>query len=528
MSDETVAPATGGQALLAGLADNGVDICFSNPGTSELDLVAALEREDRIRAVPVAFEGVASGAADGYGRMTGRPAATLLHLAPGLHNASANLHNALKAGTPIINLVGDHARSHRDYTTALSADLEAIAATQSAWVERVDTADTAYASAQRAFGQSLRRRGPASLLVASEACWSTPGANNTDETGPEETDARELGNIGAAAAALGRADKPALLVGGLALTDPGLDACARLAANGVRVLSEQFPARQTRGAGRFQPETLQYFTEAAQEQLAGTDLMLILGTAPPAGTFAYVDRPARPLPEGCSELVLDADPRFVAESLSALADAIGAPTVARQPAPAIAPPACPPGAITLQTLAACLRRQMPEQAIICDDGVTASGFAFGACADGPEHDWLKLTGGALGLGTPMSIGTALAAPARKTICLTGDGAALYTLSSLWTLAREQLDVTVLVVANRSYDILKVELSRMPHIQPPPGMMQALSLDPPAVDYVAIANGFAIEAVRCESCEALDGALAEAIASPGPRLVEAVCESVIPG
>jgi len=528
MSAKKTAPATGGEALLAGLAETGVDICFSNPGTSELDLVAALETEHRIRCVQVAFEGVASGAADGYGRMSGRPAATLLHLAPGLYNASANLHNAVKAGTPIINLVGDHARSHRAYSTALSADLEAIAGAQSALVERVDFAASAHASAQRAVAQALRRRGPATILVSSEACWSAPGAAQDAATGTHDPDTHELGDIGEAAAALGRARQPCLLVGGLALTDPGLDACARLAAHGIRVLSEQFPARQTRGGGRFQPETLQYFTDAAQDQLAGTDLMIVLGTPPPAGTFSYLNRPDRPLPDGCAELVVNADPRCVVESLVALSDAIGAPGIAREPVSAGPAPDCPAGPITLQTLAACLRRQLPDQAIVCDDGVTASGFAFAACADGPEHDWLKLTGGALGIGVPMAIGAALAAPRRKTLCLTGDGAVHYTLSSLWTLAREQLDVTVLVVANRSYDILKVELGRMPHISPAQEMMQALSLAPPVIDHVAIASGFGIEAVRCESSEALDSALAEAIATPGPRLVEAVCQSVIAG
>jgi acetolactate synthase I/II/III large subunit len=528
MSPVNQKPATGAESLLAGLADSGVDVCFSNPGTSELDLVAALEQEDRIRTVPVAFEGVATGAADGYARMSSRPAATLLHLAPGLHNAAANLHNAMKACTPMVNLVGDHARSHREFSTPLSADLEAIAAPSSVWHARVDKAPRAYTSARRAATETVQRSGPVTLLVSSEACWSPPGEPDASDTVQTGAAPGELGDIGAAAAALGRASKPAILVGGHGLTEPGLWACARLHAHGIRVLSEQFPARQSRGAGRFSPENLQYFTEAAQQQLAGTDLMVVVGTAPPAGTFAYLDRPARPLPPGCAELVLKTDPRRVAEGLGALADALGAPSAPVSTSGMGETPERPAGAITLRTLATCLRRQLPENAIVSDDGVTASGFAFMACGDGPAHEWLKLTGGALGLGIPMAIGAALAAPARKTICLTGDGAALYTLASLWTLAREKLDVTVLVVANRSYDILKVELGRMSHIEPVQGVMRALDLSPPEIDHVAIAKGFGIEAVRCTGSEELDSALATAISSPGPRLVEAVCDSVVPG
>ncbi len=524
MSDTDHPYANGAEALVGGLADAGVDLCFSNPGTSELDLVAALEKETRLRTVPVTFEGVATGAADGFARMSGRPAATLLHLAPGFHNASANLHNARKAASPIVAVVGDHARDHRAYDTALSADLEAIASPLSVWLSRVDDARDAHASAVDATREAQRSSGTATLLVSAEAAWTDLSANQDLATAGRVPEPDTAPDIEGAARALAQARQPALLVGGRGLSETGLAACARLSHAGIRILSELFPARHARGAGRFVPEPLQYFTEAAQSQLTGTDLLLVAGTPAPAGTFAYRDRPARPLPEGCEDMVLRTDPRRVDRALDQLADALGAPKSAPIGAAAQERPGQPAGSITLETLALSLRRHLPEDAIVSDDGVTASGFAFSACGGGPRHDWLKLTGGALGLGVPLAIGASLAEPGRRNVCLTGDGAALYTLSSLWTLAREGLDVTVIVIANRSYDILKFELSRMPHINPGPGVMKALSLDPPHTDFAAIARGFGLSAMTCETADDFDRALERALAEGGPQVIEAVTRS----
>lgn len=517
----------GAEALVAALTDMDIGVCFSNPGTSELDLVAALEKEERLRSVPVAFEGVASGAADGYARMSGRPAAILLHLAPGLHNAAANLHNARKAQSPIVNLVGDNAESHRAFDTALSADLEVIAQPLSAWLARVDTASQAYASGLEAVRQSRIHSGTGTLLVSAEAAWSDLPESTRMQSPDLALPQPDLGDTQGTIEALRTASRPAILVGGLGLSEAGLEACARLSGAGVRVLSELFAARHARGGGRFVPEPLQYFTEAAQEQLEGTDLMVVAGTARPAGTFAYRDRPARPLPDGCREHSLNADPRGVADALVEIADAIGAPRQEEIGPREREAPAQPTGPITLQSLAASLRRHLPDDAIVSDDGVTASGFAFAACADGPKHDWLKLTGGALGQGMPLAIGASLAAPERPVICLTGDGAALYTISSLWTLAREGLDVTVIVVANRSYDVLKFELSRMSHIDPVPAVLDALSLRPPPINFATIAESFGLDAMTCDAADAFDTALARAVRTPGPQVIEAVTQSPIP-
>jgi acetolactate synthase-1/2/3 large subunit len=507
----------GADAMIRALADAGVTHCFANPGTSELDLVVALDKEPRIRPVPVVFEGVASGAADGFGRMTGAPAAVLLHLGPGYLNAGANFHNARRARTPIVNIVGDHATSHRAMDAPLSSDIATLVGPNSAWVRDVADANDAAGAGVAAVEAALRLRGTATLIVTADAAWGGAPLGAGAVPSPTHPAASERA-VEHAVHALRAAKSPVVFVSGWALQGAGLTACARLQAAGVRVVAETFPARWERGAGRPRLERLMYFTEMGLAQLGATDLIVLAGAKSPVGFFAYQDKPDTPVPPGCQVVTLcDAD-QDEAASLAALADALGAPAAPQAPAGGAMP--APTGALTAATVAQALARHLPEGAIVSDDGVTAGLPSFLLTEGAAPHDWLFLTGGALGQGVPVAAGAAIACPDRKVVCLMGDGAMLYAPQGLWTIARENLDVVTIVAVNRAYEILKVELSRMGASNIGPAAAGLLDLGRPNVDYVRLSQGLGVEAVRCETAEAFDAALAAAMGRRGPMVIEA--------
>ncbi len=514
----------GAHALVRTLADCGVTACFANPGTSEMHLVSALDGESRIRSVLCLFEGVATGAADGFARMAGFPAMTLLHLGPGLLNGGANLHNARRAFSPSIQVVGDHASGHAQFDAPLASDIAAVAGSLAQWVGRAENAAQCGPMAALAFQKSLDLPGGASVLILpADAAWSESGAPCPPLEIAPRTVVTEAA-IMAAAQALRAAAKPVLLIGGAALTQAGLASAARLETWGVRVMTDTFPARQARGAGVFAPARMQYFSEMAQADLAGADLMVLLGARAPVAFFAYPDKPASPIPPGCQTLALGGVEVDGVRALEALAAAMQAPVAgAAAPAASFAPPS---GPLSVQDVAISLARHMPEGAIIADDGVTSSLPAFALTAGAAPHDWLCLTGGAIGMGMPLAIGAAIAEPARKVICLSGDGAGMYTPQALWTMAREGLDITVIVFANRSYRILNIELARTGAGSTgagSPGLVagRMLSLDGPALDWVQLAQAQGLPARRCERAEDFDAALAAFLACPGPKLIEAM-------
>lgn len=509
----------GAQALVGTLADCGVRACFANPGTSEMHLVSALDHESRIRSVLCLFEGVATGAADGLARMAGVPAMTLLHLGPGLLNGGANLHNARRAFSPSIQLVGDHALSHASLDAPLASDIEAVARSLAQWVGRAQTAAECGPLAALAYQKSLDRPGGAAVLILpADAAWNegaaraAPLAIRPPSTVPDAA-------IAAAAQGLRAASKPVLLIGGNGLSEKGLAAAARLEASGVRVMTDTFPARQARGAGVFAPARMLYFTEMAQMDLMGADLMVLVGTRAPVGFFAYPDKPALPSPDACQMLALGGAEIDAALALEALAQALGAPP--RGPAAPPASHAAPSGALSVQDVAISLARHLPEGAIVADDGVTSSLPAFALTAGAAPHDWLCLTGGAIGMGMPLAIGAAIAEPARTVICLSGDGAGMYTPQALWTMARENLDILVIVFANRSYRILNIELARTGAGSPGPVAGRMLSLEGPPIDWLQLAQGQGVPARRCERAEDFDAALAALLAIAGPKLIEAL-------
>ncbi|MEM8634941.1 MAG: acetolactate synthase large subunit [Pseudomonadota bacterium] len=519
MADTETDQITGAEALVHTLADNGVTACFSNPGTSEMHLVTAFDKEPRIRSVLCLFEGVATGAADGFARIAGTPAMTLLHLGPGYQNGGANVHNARRANSPMINVIGDHATDHRRYDAPLGSDIVGLVAPNNHWVKSVEKVSDAGKLAGEAFAASFGPKpGPVSLLLPADSAWTMGGTKGPSVDRPERLQADEH-TIKAAAAALKDSSKPALLVNGMALLDDGLQALARLHAAGVMVFTDTFVPRQARGAGRFAPDRLQYFGEMALAQLDGVDLLLLAGTDAPVAFFAYPDKPGLLVPEGCETLSLGGADHDSAAALTALADAMGATEAS--PATELMIPDAPTGELNPGTIGASIARHLPENAIVADDGVTGSLAAFLPTGTARPHDWLMLTGGAIGMGMPLALGAAVAAPDRKVLCLSGDGAGMYTNQALWSFAREQADVVTVVFVNHSYRILNIELYRTGAGNPGPASQAMLNLNGPEIDWVKLAEAQGVPATLARTAEAFDAALEKAFSGSGPHLIAAL-------
>lgn len=512
----------GAEALIATLSTCGVEVCFANPGTSEMQLVAAIDRQDGMRAVLGLFEGVVTGAADGYGRMADKPAVTLLHLGPGLGNGLANLHNARRARTPVINMVGDHATYHGHFDAPLTSDAAGVARPMSDWV-RVSRSerDLAQAGAE-AFGVAQEYPGKiATVIVPADHAW-TEGAWPVGPPAPAAVPLSPRAMVSEAAAALKEANGPVcLFLGGRALREEALVQAGRIAAaTGARLVCETFTARHQRGAGQVTVEKLPYFGEQAEEFLAGFGTIVFCGAEPPVSFFAYPNKPSWLSPES-AKLVRLASPREDAQAaLEQLADAIDAP-----PDPdllqALTPRQPKEGPLTPANIGAVLSEMMPQDAIVSDEAATSGLPIYGMTAGAKRHDWLSLTGGAIGQGMPVAVGAAIACPNRKVIALQADGSGMYTCQSLWTMAREKLDIVTILLNNGSYAILNVELSRVGVQNPGPKALSMLDLTNPEINWTQLAEGMGVPATRVSTTDAFQAALGEALRERGPWLIEAM-------
>jgi acetolactate synthase I/II/III large subunit len=510
----------GARALLSTLVDAGVDVCFANPGTSEMHFVAALDDVPAMRGVLCLFEGVVTGAADGYGRVAGCPAATLLHLGPGLGNGLANLHNARRAHTPVVNVVGDHASYHARYDAPLQSDIASIASAVSGWYRSTARADDVAGDAADAVAAAMGPPGcVATLVLPADASWSE---SSTGPCAPRPVGRRTVvptDTVDEVAKALRSGERTALLLGGSALRADGLHAASRVAVGtGAALLGETFPANLERGAGIPAVERLAYFAEMAQGQLEGVRHLILVDTARPVSFFAYPGKASDLVPEGCTVHTLARPGEDAAGALELLAEAVGAPVGGSVPAPALRPER-PTGALTTESLAAAVGAVLPEGAVVVDEGNTSGLFVPGATAGSPPHNWLTLTGGAIGIGLPMATGAAVAAPDRPVLCLQADGSAMYTIQALWTQAREALNVTTVVLSNRSYAILNIELHRVGADAGGPQARRLLDLTEPDLDFCALAQGMGVPAHRAESADDLADALERGFAEDGPSLIE---------
>ena len=513
----------GAQALIRTLVEAGVDVCFANPGTSEMHFVAALDQVPQMRAVLTLFEGVATGAADGYGRMAGRPAATLLHLGPGLGNGIANLHNARRARTPIVNIVGDHATYHKRLDAPLESDIDALAGAVSGWVRRsLSTADLA-SDAVDALAAAWAPPGcVATLVLPADVSWGEGGRLAAGPTRPQAAPVRPA-VVHAVGDALDAADGPAvILLGGDALTERGLLAAARIARRtGARLLCETFPARLPRGAGLPFVTQLPYPPEPALAELAGTRHLVLAGAREPVAFLAYPGLPGTFAPPDCTLHLLAEPGQDATEALCALADRL-APDLAPELTPPTRPE-LPAGPLTPAVLADVLGALLPDGAIVVDESLTSGGYLHAATKGCPRHDWLTLTGGAIGQGLPTAAGAAIACPERPVIGIQADGSAMYTITALWTYAREQLDITTVICNNRSYAILAGELERVGAAGGGERARQLLDLSRPDLDFVALAQGMGVPATRARTAQELAEQLRQALATPGPHLIDAVLQ-----
>jgi acetolactate synthase-1/2/3 large subunit len=516
----------GAQALIRTLAGSGVDVCFSNPGTSEMHFVAALDAVPEMRGVLCLFEGVATGAADGYGRMAGHPAAALLHLGPGLSNGLANLHNARRARTPLLAVVGDHATYHKRFDAPLESDIEALAGTVSVWVRRSARSPDVAADAAEGVAAAMRPPGGIStLILPADVSWSE-GAEPARPLPVRAAAPVPEGTVHSVSRTLRSGEPCVLLLGGPGTRRAGLEAASRVAeATGARLLCETFPARLERGAGIPAVDRLAYLAEFAAGQLAGARHLILAGARAPVSFFAYPGKESSLAPAGCEVHVLAEPADDVCGALGRLAD-LAAPGTKPLPSEAERP-ALPSGDgnLTGESVAAAVGALLPEAAIVSDEANTSGLWLPGATAGAPPHDWLTLTGGSIGQGLPVATGAAVASPGRPVLALEADGSAMYTLSALWTHAREGLDITTVIFNNRSYAILNMELNRVGAEPAGDAARNLLELSRPDLDFVALAGGMGVPASRASTPGEFSAQLQRALAETGPHLIEAVIPPV---
>ena len=519
----------GAQALMKTLVDAGVEVCFTNPGTSEMHFVAALDSEPKMRAVLALFEGVATGAADGYARMADKPAATLLHLGCGLGNGLANLHNARKGKVPVVNIVGDHATYHTQFDAQLQSDIETVARNVSPGFMRTSkiTADLGRDTAEAVAAARGLPGQVATLILPADVSWGEGGVPSAP-IAPKAPESADDATVAAIAQAVRSGGKSALLLGGRALREPSLLAAARIAAQcGVKVMAEVFPTRLERGAGLPVVERVAYLAELAGVQLADLQHLILVDAKAPVSFFAYPGKKSYLVPDTCTLHTLATPVQDTVGSLDKLARALGADH-AQPLLQAAARPTRPRGKLTAEKVCKAVGHLLPTNAIVVDEAIT-SGLLLGAMTAGaPRHDLITLTGGAIGQGLPNAIGAAIACPDRPVIALIGDGTAMYTVQALWTMAREKLNVTSIIFNNASYSVLNVELERVGAEEPGPKAKSQLDLKGPVLNFSQLGQGMGVHAVRATTTEAFVSALEYALAHPGPHLIEVVVPQALSG
>jgi len=510
----------GAESLIRTLVAGGVDACFTNPGTSEMHIVAALDHVTEMRCVLGLFEGVVTGAADGYARMAEKPACTLLHLGPGLANGTANLHNASRAQVPIVSIVGQHATQHLLYDAPLTSDIEAIARPYSKWLRTSSAAselgrDTAEAiiAARTAPGQI------ATLIVPASVAWTDGGTVAAIPAVPTAP-LPSTESINRTAAMLRSDLSTALLLTGNALYGEGLKAAGRIAAATNAKLLAPYPVtRLERGAGVPPVERIPYMPDQAVEFLKNIRQLILVGAAAPVSYFAYPGKSSVLTSAECEIHALARPGEDYARALDALVDILSLQN--REPLltdKAERPPR-PGGEITLSGLATVLGALLPENAIVVDEAMTSGRGFMAATTGAPPHDWLGNTGGSIGIAMPLAVGAAVACPRRRVLCLTADGSGMYTMQALWTMAREGLNVTTVVFANRTYAVLQREFAGLGVGAPGPRAASLFDIGRPALDWVHLAKGMGVPGSRVTTLDAFAKAVRESFETDGPTLIE---------
>jgi acetolactate synthase-1/2/3 large subunit len=509
----------GAESLVGTLLAGSVEVCFTNPGTSEMHLVAALDRQTKIRCVLGLFEGVVTAAADGYARMIGKPACTLLHLGPGLANGLANLHNARRAHTPVVNLVGQHATFHLAKDTPLKSDIEAIARPYAKWLRTSQSVselgrDTAEAlvAARTAPGQI------ATLIVPANVAWGADGqiAGIPDvpraPLPPQE-------NIERAAIMLRSGLRTAILLSGSALYGQGLEAAGHIATatNAKLLVPYPFP-RLERGTGRPLVDRVPYVSQQAIDLLKEFRQLILIGTAEPLAYFASPGKSAAFTAPDCEIHQLAKPEEDCTGALEALNSSWNFPRSHGLVENVFRPPV-PTGEITLAGLASSIAAWLPENAIVVDESMTSGRGIMSAASGAAPHDWLGNTGGSIGIAMPLAIGAAVACPTRRVLCLSADGSGMYTLQALWTMAREGLKITTVIFANRAYGVLRREFANLGLGEPGATASSLFEIGRPDLDWVSLAKGMGVPGTRVDSLDAFNKALNRSFEMHGPTLIE---------
>ncbi len=513
----------GADALCDTLLAGGIDTCFANPGTSEMHFVAALDRKPAMRCVLALFEGVATGAADGYGRMLERPAATLLHLGPGLANGLANLHNARRARTPLVNIVGDHSTQHLQYDAPLTSDVAALAAPMSHWVRTIRDADEIPKISAQAVERSLGDGGAVTtLILPADAAWTKCQASPVK---PETT--ASLRDVAAEQIRLAshilqsQGKRVVLILGGRALKPEARAAAARICdATGAGMLAQQSNARLERGAGRVPIARIPYPVEQARAMLDGAGHILLFGATAPVGFFAYPGKPGSAVPENCTVHEICSHAEDANLALRSIADYLNIDQTRSVICQRLSQPSLPTGGLDADAVIQTVSALMPEHAIVCDETVSSGRKLLQITAGAPPHDMLFLNGGAIGIGLPLATGAAIACPDRPVICLQADGSAMYTIQALWTQARENLHVISIIFSNRSYALLHQELAKVGAGQAGQNASRLLDIVDPSLDWCKIACGMGVEATTVKTVRTLADSLRAALLRNGPFLIEA--------
>jgi acetolactate synthase-1/2/3 large subunit len=509
-------------ALLKTLIKNGLEVVFANPGTSEMHLVAAIDHHSEVRPVLGLFEGVVTGAADGYARMSGKAAANLLHLGPGLGNGFANIHNAKKARTPMLNIVGDHATYHLKYNAPLTSDLDGLANASSDWVGRSSSPDDLPFVGAEAWQAAHKFPGQiATMLVPADCAWGETDnvGKKLDIQGPDSIDDALIDE---AFKALSADQNTMLFLGGEFLDEESVTLAGKIAtASGCRLATDTFVKRHRRGAGLTKVEPIPYFAELAEEFLTGVESMVFIGTRPPVSFFAYPGKKSFLSPDESKLIELASPLQDGKYALRTLNDLLKGHSIDKHLIPENDVQAPTSGELNSKTLGPLFASLLPEDAVVCDEAATSGFFVTPHAWNAKPLDWLALTGGSIGQGLPLATGAAIGAPDRPVVCLHGDGGAMYTIQSLWTQAREGLNVTNLIFSNKAYAILQVELERVGALETGDRATSMLSLDNPEIDWVSLANSLGVPAKKTLTVEEFHKAFSDGISSEGPSLIEIV-------
>lgn len=532
----------GAESLVRSLIASEIEVCFSNPGTSEMHFVAALDKVPGMRCILGLHETVVTGAADGYARMAGKPAVTLLHTGPGLANGISNLHNARKAWTPVVNVVGEHALSHIEHDAPLTSDIQGIAKPVSHWVKTPRTSDELAGAGAEAVEQASRHPGHiATLILPANTAWDTVNsiALQTDATAPPAKDSikksgnevsnsriQTIANIIQSGASYrpdseAKSDDVCLVLGGHCLHAEALELADKLAQHSnITLFAETFKARFQRGEGRVLVTEIPYPIDPAIKLLSPFKTLITCCAKGPVGFFAYPDKPSKLYREDAEVLTLATMQENGIGALKQLVVALGAENLE----PRLQtlhlddePQDGPLNAVSIGTIVA---NQLPSNSIVIDEAVTSGLPVTLSTASAAAHDWLEVCGGSIGGGMPIATGAAVACPDRKVINLQADGSGMYSLQALWTQAREKLNITTIIYANSSYAILKHELE---NVQATSGRvaLDMMELDRPTLDWVSLSSGMGVKAVRARTVNEFRDALGQALAFDGPFLIEAV-------